>query len=341
VELDSLLQGDTLEAAEEGMHNLMDLRLRWVRGLVLGLAWIDVSLVGCGRVEPEVASLATADSLTSAEVTSVSLDQYGRTQVLQECLVDAGLPALLMPVEGGEAEIGWVEDHELLARDFEQVTTVLEGPNGEIDSTTRDAFGNAKDSQTGTLAPALWVDGVDYTETWTLCLESSGYTNPTGYLEQDPGELLAFSQGRADAANDWMVCAREQGLPGLVDAKADASGMAPGPHAEIPFATDSALLRTVVQACPIFSEDYFRRLLEGDPTLDDDVEAGRIKADPLVLVEQPDGLQDDDYDFESEEGRHYLELGEILYADERAFEEKYGREQAQRNAAGDGDASTE
>ncbi|MDR0432467.1 MAG: hypothetical protein LBH48_04035, partial [Bifidobacteriaceae bacterium] len=157
---------------------------------------------------------------------------------------------------------------------------------------------------------------------------SSGYTNPTAYLEQDPGEAAAFLQGRVDAANDWIACARENGLPGLVDVAVDVNaGGGPGPHALIPLKTEAAVLGSVIEACPIFHEEYFRRLLEGDPTLQDDVDAGRIKADPLVLVEQPPGINDDDFDFESEEGSHYLELGGILYADERAFEKKYGQEQ--------------
>jgi hypothetical protein len=250
------------------------------------------------------------------------LDQYGRAQAFQDCLVKAGLPAELTPADGGEASLGWAVGHEVMARDFENVTFIVEGPAGEIDPARHEAFLNAGQSAVSAQAE-LWVDGVDQTEVWIRCLESSAYTNPTAYLQEDPGELLKFSQGRADAANDWIACARGQGLQGLVDVTADASGMAPGPHAEVPLETDPVLLRSVVEACPTFNEEYNRRLLEGDPTLEDDVEAGRIKADPTVFVEQPEGYQDDDYDYDSAEYKHYDELLMILNRGWLEFEEHY------------------
>ncbi|MDR1237134.1 MAG: hypothetical protein LBK28_02720 [Propionibacteriaceae bacterium] len=280
--------------------------------------------------------MATLD--VTAASSSISLDQYGRAQELERCLVDAGLPAELAPVENGEAEVTWVDGHEVLARDSEQWTTVLEGPAGEVDPVTHEAFmGVNADPVTGLLAPALWIDGVDHTATWAGCLESSQYSNPSAAYEPDPGELLLGSQRQAEAANEWMACAREHGLEGLEDVAADSSGMAPGPHAEIPLQTEPGLLTSVVEACPTFNEDYFRRVLDGDPTLEDDVSAGRISPNPLVLVEQPADLQDEGHDYGStEEDRRFEELNAILYEDEAEFGERYGAEQAQQNIGGQG-----
>ncbi|MDR1151077.1 MAG: hypothetical protein LBK72_01140 [Bifidobacteriaceae bacterium] len=266
----------------------------------------------------------------------VSLDQYGRAQELEKCLVDVGLPATLTPVEKGEAEVTWADGHEVLARDSEQWTTVLEGPAGGVDPVTHEAFMDVSaDPVTGLLAPALWIDGVDHTAAWVACLESSQYSNPSAAYEPDPGELLLGSQRQADVANEWMACAREHGLQGLKDVTADASGMAPGPHAEIPLKTEPALLETVVEACPTFNEDYFRRVLDGDPTLEDDVSAGRVNPNPLVLVEQPADLQEEGHDYGStEEDRRFEELNVILYEDEAAFGERYGAEQTQGKIGG-------
>jgi hypothetical protein len=235
----------------------------------------------------------------------------------------------LIPVDGGEAEIGWSGDHEILARDFEQMTILLEGPQGEIDPAVHDAFMDVEaDAVTLAPAPALWVDGTDHTDTWVRCLESSQYTNPKTYLEQDPGEVQAWAQRLADAANNWTACAREHGMPGLTDVKPKAGDTGYGPHAEIPLTADPALLRSVLDACPSFDEEILRREIEGDPTLQDDLDAGRILPNPLVLVEEPDGLQEDGYDWKaSEDGRRWSELGEVLYEDEAAFGERYGSEQ--------------
>jgi hypothetical protein len=260
---------------------------------------------------------------------------------LETCLVEAGLPAQLTPVDGGEAQIGWVEGHEVLARDFEQWTELLEGPAGEVNPTNHDAFMDVEmDPLTSDLAPALWVDGNDHTATWTKCLESSGYTNPTADPEVDPKVDRIWAQRYADAANYWIACAREHGLPQLADTTPDGDDGPYGPHAEIPLNTGPDLLRTVVEACPIFKEDLVRRQVEGDVTLQDDIFEGRIAPIPLVLVEEPRGMQEaanteEGFDFKSGEGKRYLELQGILYEAGQAFEEKYGREQAEKEAAGE------
>jgi hypothetical protein len=166
---------------------------------------------------------------------------------LEACLVEADLPAELTPLEGGEAQIDWAEGHEVLARDLEQVTAVLEGTAGEVDSTVHDAFMNVEvDPLTSNLAPSLWIDGADHTDTWIACLESSGYTSPTLYMEEDPAEAEIWAQRYGDATNEWIACAREHGLPSLADVTADPGGSPNGPHAEIPLSTEPALLRAVI-----------------------------------------------------------------------------------------------
>jgi hypothetical protein len=233
----------------------------------------------------------------------------------------------MTPVEDGQAEVGWEEGHEVLARDFEQWTTLLEGPGGEIDQATHDAFMDvAVDPLTSELAPSLWVDGADHSGPWTECLSSSGYTNPTG-VSADPGELLRGAQRQADAANEWIACAREHGLESLADVTADADIGGIGAHVEIPLTTDPVLLQTVVEACPTFSEEYLGRVMDGDPTLDEDLEAGRLSAGPLIMAEQPPGSGEEGYDIKAtEDGKRYLEFNRILYAGEKAFIERHTAE---------------
>jgi hypothetical protein len=274
------------------------------------------------------APAASAVSAPAEEPVAQGLDQYGRAQALEACLVEAGLPAVLNPVEGGEAEIGWAEGHEVLSRDFERMGVMLEGSGGPIDPAIYDAFMDVEeDPVTMDLAPSLWVNGTDYTTTWVECLESSGYTNPTAYLEPDPSEVQAHAQRMADSANNWIACARENGLPELVDAEPDPSIM-PAPHALIPLSTPPDLLRSVMEACPNFDEEFRRRELDGDPTLEDDWVAGRVTANPFVLTEDPPGLEIEGYDPQaSEEGRRWSELNSILLQAEDEFIARWAAEQ--------------
>jgi hypothetical protein len=273
---------------------------------------------------------------------SQELDQYGRAQALEACLVDAGLPAELTPVDdGGQAQIDWARGHEVLARDFEQWSTLLPGAADEVDPATHEKFMDVEmDELTSDLAPALWVDGQDHTDTWIRCLESSGYTNPIYYPEEeDQKESLLIKQRMADAANNWMACARENGLPNLADVTADVGDSPYGPHAEIPLDTEPALLRTVVDACPLYDEEIIRRALDSDPTLQDDYAAGRATMGPLVLVEEPEGMQEaaslpEGFDFDSGDGLRYRELGEILNKALQEIQERYSAEQAQDPTGG-------
>jgi hypothetical protein len=176
--------------------------------------------------------------------------------------------------------------------------------------------------EAGKMPPELWVDGVDHTDTWVGCLESSGYTHPTAPDQPDPAEEAKWAQRSARVANDWIACARENGLPSLPDADPNSEGPY-APHAEIPLATDPTLLKSVVEACPTFNEEALKRQMEGDPTLQDDIEADRVNPSPLLLVEEPAGLQEDGFDFQSEEGKRFSELGSILVADQNAFTSSY------------------
>ncbi|MDR0432277.1 MAG: hypothetical protein LBH48_03070 [Bifidobacteriaceae bacterium] len=289
-------------------------------GLVaLGIAGGVIALAGCGPEHAEeVATLEVGRASSSA---AGHPDQYSTASALQGCLADAGLPAVVVPVDGGEAEVGWAEGHEVVARDLDGGTTMLAGPSGAVDPAISDAVLNGDaDPLTGELAPALWVDGVDKSAVWAGCLESSGYTPPSPESDTDPGELLRGSQRQADAANDWIRCARENGLENLADVTADDSGMAPGPHVVVPLSTPPDLLRSVVAECPTFSEEMLRRTFEGDPTLGEEIMEGRGPIGPLVFAEEPVGLQEEGYDMEaSEDGRRFAELSEILYEGEAAF----------------------
>jgi hypothetical protein len=320
------------------MSATIALKAEWRWRLVPGVVLISVAvLTGCSQGGSEVASLKATGSLASSGSGPVSQDlgQYERALALEGCLVNADLPALLTPMDGGEAQIGWTEGHEILARDFEQWTEMLEGPDGEIDPAVHDAFMDVEaDSVTLAPVPALWVDGKDHSDTWIECLKSSEYTNPTAYMEQDPGDALLWAQRMAASTNDWIACAREHGFPRLRDVTADADNGPLGPHVEIPLNAELSLLQTVVDACPLFSEEIAKRVADGDTTLDDDILEGRVTPNPLVYVEQPVGAAEDDYDFGSGEGKRYLDLTDVLFSDGRALEERYVKE-AQNGSNGD------
>ncbi|MDR0432423.1 MAG: hypothetical protein LBH48_03815 [Bifidobacteriaceae bacterium] len=295
-------------------------------------------LVGCGPDAPDVATLSAAIPDTSASSNPAPVqtdgDQYDRAQALLGCLTEGGLPAKLTMADGGEAQLDWEAGHEVLARDLEQWTTIQEGAAGDVfGSAVHQAFMSVEtDDLTNDLAPSLWVDGKDQTTVWVACLETSGYTNPTAALEEDPGMDQLLAQRMADAANDWIACARENGLPKLVDVTPDSDSGTYGPHVEIPLDTGLDLMRSVLEACPIYTEDIVNRRMDGDATLDIDIAEGRVAPNPLVLAQEPEGMQEaanlpEGYDFESGDGKRYLELNEVLFEAGFALEEEYARHQ--------------
>jgi hypothetical protein len=124
----------------------------------------------------------------------------------------------------------------------------------------------------------------------------------------------------------------------LVDAAAEADTSGYGPHAEVPLDTEPALLRTVIEACPNFNEEILRRQIEGDATLEDEIRAGQILPNPFVLVEEPEGMQEEGFDFEgSEEYQRRTELLSIVLEAEHEFAERYGQEQALEDDSAEAD----
>ncbi|MDR0432438.1 MAG: hypothetical protein LBH48_03890 [Bifidobacteriaceae bacterium] len=201
------------------------------------------ALVGCGSDEEGVASLAGG----GVDLAEVAKAQYSGAQDLVDCLLDFGLPAWLEPVSDGRAQLRWREDtgQWLAVRDAAGATTL-----GNIPESVKDGF--LADSS-GELA--LLVDGKDRTADYGICLDRSGYV--------EPSETLAYSQevqlermGTLEATNAWAQCARVNGYPGLrgVPAKVVADIDA-AIEVVLPKSMNVEALRALLLECPTFDPE--------------------------------------------------------------------------------------
>jgi hypothetical protein len=276
-----------------------------------------------------VASLQTGGSSPAPHS-----EQYLGAEALYACLTDAGLPARLEPVEDDRALVNWGEGHEVLFVFANGFGGAHPGSSGEINPDVESAFWNDHSSNAagGEIQPALMVDGVDESATWASCLEDSGYTDPQ--IDQpagDPAEELKAKQQMADATNEWIACARENGLPDLVDVSATADGWTTVPEAQIPLSMTPDALRTLLGACPNFDEEQARAMM--NPDFDPEAD---WHYNPSVTVKLPPEMSDPGYTpdaTESDALKRFEALQSVLTERANAFYEENAPDIAVPSAA--------
>ncbi|MDR1152204.1 MAG: hypothetical protein LBK72_06985 [Bifidobacteriaceae bacterium] len=274
---------------------------------IVGLA---LSLAGCaGSGNADVPTLRR----DKVKETSASSTQRQGAEALYACLKDAKLPAKLMELENNSALIDWE------GKGFDILGTTpdggfsMPGKTGEFDKKVEDAFWETHVDTYG-----LLIDGVDHSETWRSCYESSGYTDP--YRAADPTEELKTKQQTAEVTNKWIACARENGMADLKDVTAAADGWKTTPNATIPLSTTVPELRSLLAACPSFDKDQAKRQREPDFDWEKD-----YVPFPAIIIQPPPGvdsarqLPPASSATESPEFLHFVELTEALDADLRAF----------------------
>ena len=114
--------------------------------------------------------------------------------------------------------------------------------------------------------PILVIDGVDYSQAYAHCLDTSGYTAEVARYRSE--EAAEYERAAADIvqsdneerfyswefANDqWAACARNQGW--LVLESPD-----PSPEVDIPSSATVSQLQALLKVCPSFDADKARRV---------------------------------------------------------------------------------
>ncbi|MDR1294813.1 MAG: hypothetical protein LBK59_07635 [Bifidobacteriaceae bacterium] len=259
----------------------------------------------------DVASLESAgpsgEASGSGDATA-SAQRQG-AEAFYACLTDAGLPAVLNPVDdsdNGDAAVGWETDHTVMERIPGQFSGVSGGEGGAASQEDADAFFAQGEDTYG-----LVVDGVDHTAQYQQCHESSGYVQPE--YPRDPAEEAKQRQASVDATNEWIACARENGYPDLADVQVSSTEPDQWPQATLPLSTTADQLRALLEVCPNFDEDQAREMMSGEATTQD------WTVQPSIGFEQPSS---DDADSDSDaQFNHLSELVEILYEKQQAFYE--------------------
>jgi hypothetical protein len=268
-------------------------------------------IAGCAEDSEDVVSL------TRGKPASSKSEQRLGAEALYSCLVDAGLPAALYPVEDGDdsdAQVGWEGDHLIMARVPDQGIEI----NGEISMAEQEAFMTQPEDQFG-----LTIDGEDRTKDFQRCHEQSGYSPPE--WNSDPAQEAKTRQQIAEVTNDWIACARKNGHEGLEDVAAGEAGGERWPEVILPLSTTADELRALLDACPNFDQEQAERMM--DPAFASETQ--EWKPDPALGIEPPNMPPPGDQPPEATvppavadpRQEHWEELQEILYEKANAFYE--------------------
>jgi hypothetical protein len=273
-------------------------------------AAVALALGGCGA-DGDVATLGAGAPATG------STDQAGAAEAFHSCLRAAGLPASLEQVDGG-VSVGWDQDgHDILSSSPVLGVAFVRGLSRDLGEESADAAFGAFTSSHRVEEGYSWgleVDGVDYSDTYEECWESSGYTDPVAAA--DPAVEMLGKRLVADSTNAWLACARENGYPDWADVDPGVpDDWWTSPTAYIPLSMAPEELRALLAACPNFDADLAERI--EDPGTD---WSGGYEFQPSILVEEldpgADGVPTDDME------RRREELGLILQEAEQGFYEQ-------------------
>ncbi|MDR1450184.1 MAG: hypothetical protein LBI84_08315 [Propionibacteriaceae bacterium] len=211
--------------------------LRWLFPLAVVLA-----LAGCGADDHGLPSLGGGASASADTLEAKARNFF-------DCLRAAELPAVFN--EESSASPAWVS-----WEDGASVLWMLPGGSGGGSGNTSDSDIDGFFNRDYENSYALLVDGVDQSEVFAACHESTGY---------DEDEIWGSSGGKADpsltraivdAANEWAACARENGWPTVKDAVTPvAQDQSESPMALLPPSITEDQLRQLLAVCPSFDAE--------------------------------------------------------------------------------------
>jgi hypothetical protein len=270
---------------------------------IVGVALLPlIALTGCTQGSDDVASLGKE---TGAATVST---QKENTQRLVDCLNDAGIPA--ETVDEGDDQAGfqftseepyyWAEGNmrSLWPGGTEDNPVTLSEAEASAFQAKYDAMmtGHEGVGADGRFdKPFLAIGDTNYSEAYQGCLASSQYTPPEATL--DPGTELKVKQAAVEVTAKWTACARENGLPTMKDpAPAVVDNWETSPQVYIPLDTPEDLLRSLIDACPVFDVAAHQKvdaaIAEAGDSFDEDT--WEPVQDPWVGIEIPQGSGSED-----------------------------------------------
>jgi hypothetical protein len=254
----------------------------------------------------------------ASEVAAGVAEQRKAADGLYRCLRSAELPATIVEADG-IAQVGWeATGREVFAVDPYGGRWLVAGLSRKAtDPEVEDAYVGflARHFADGSYSYGLEVDGVDYSEIYLECMESTGYDVLMTEFGNDVGKELAGKQQLAEKTNDWVACARSSGYPDWGDVEiGTADNWVTAPTFFIPLTMSVESVRALLVSCPAFDSDIARRLEDGEYDVND---ASLVQ--PSVKIEAPGVPNPDVVDGMDAEYMHYAELTEVLEEAQTAF----------------------
>ncbi|MDR0433105.1 MAG: hypothetical protein LBH48_07355 [Bifidobacteriaceae bacterium] len=247
-------------------------------------------------------------------------DQRLTAEALYSCLVDAGLPAQIQPVNrgggdggSGDAEAGSAEafvtfgSHAVMQAvpGKPPAISLGEGSAVALSEQAQQAFFDAhRDPETF----GLQIDGVDYSVDFERCYTESGYFEPVRITDE---ERVRQNKLMAEATNKWTACARENGYPNLPDVLLASNDPDYYPSVELPPSITESALRSLLEACPNFDEEAAAQVHEAMAS-GEDIPYPLM---PNITIPMPD----EDPSSDSPAMQQWNQLTEILYEQEQTF----------------------
>jgi hypothetical protein len=255
---------------------------RWLAAL--SAAALILSLSACGKADGGPPSDGDTQGTGEVDFEEVARD-------LHDCLSDAGLPVEYGQLGGrsvlvqfdDDVPAAWMDKGGMPGR-----TTALPGAEAQaiFDQAGEDG---SEEAGVGSAGPFLQVDGVDHTETWVRCLDSSGYDYLAVWESiADSDMFTAMDQLVVDASNQWAKCARENGHPDVIDARMPQSETEI-PTALLPASITEDQLRQLLAVCPNFDPviEEANELLEAQMVASDSILPDGYRAQPKVGFDFP------------------------------------------------------
>jgi hypothetical protein len=289
---------------------------------VAAAALASAAIVGMGGCSDsggeDVASLGDAGPSASASTQRLAAEAY------HSCLVDAGLPAEIFPVNTDEPDgdawvsFGAAETVQVIPGEGGMTSVSSEGAGGSgggsgITEEEREAFLEAHQDPESF---GLLVDGVDRSADFERCYTESGYTEPE--FTADPAAQALFNTRIAEATNTWIACARENGYPDLSDVAASSEDPDYYPNVELPSTITEEALRALLDACPNFDAEAWGEMLDAQST--GTMTEANIPTDPAISIAQPPESMNGD----AAATERWEKLNEILWEKQAEFYESRG-----------------
>jgi len=182
-------------------------------------------------------------------------------------MVADGMPVEMIKNSQGElAIVQFTGDHWLMVRSPEGGSVRWSDTYGrEDDPLVREA---AEEFFSRNTIPALMIDGVDFTTTYSRCLETSGYDWEAAWGTVNMDVDLLSRQ--IDANNMWAGCARAHGFPEIEDCSVPlGSDESDWPAVLVPVTISPPQLRQLLNVCPSFDaqrQEFMATWWQANPT---------------------------------------------------------------------------